>query len=122
VPFPQTERRELYVIITPDAPEIHNAADSGSVATPACTVGQWVTVTRDHGIVPSMSVTWRHLGNLVAAWTGYGREAPAATAADSATYREGITKLQSAFKTSAPRPSTQAREEWMTPAAAVSSR
>jgi biotin carboxyl carrier protein len=68
IPFPQTERRELYAIITPD-----HAEGAQSVATAeslACTVGQWVTVTRDNGIVPSMSVSWRRLGNFVASWTG----------------------------------------------------
>jgi multidrug resistance efflux pump len=118
VPFPQTERRELYVIIAPDAPDVHDAASSGSVATPACTVGQWVTVTRDNGVVPSMSVTWRHLGNLMAAWTGYDRQA---SAAESATYREGVTKLESALRAPIPQQSPQPREEWLTRAAAVSS-
>ncbi len=117
VPFPQTERRELYVIIAPDAPDVHTAADSGSVATPACTVGQWVTVTRDNGIVPSMSVTWRHLGNLMAAWTGFDRQAPAA---ESATFREGVSKLESALRAPAPEAPLQPREEWLTRAAVTS--
>ena len=120
VPFPQTERRELYVIITPDAPDVHSAADNGSVATPACTVGQWVTVTRDNGIVPSMSVTWRHLGDLMAAWTGYDGQVATAQTAESATYREGVTRLQSALRAPAPEQPPQPREEWLTRAATVS--
>jgi hypothetical protein len=51
--FPQTERRELYAIITPDLEERPTGGNAGS---PPCTVGQWVTVTRDNGIVPSVSV------------------------------------------------------------------
>jgi len=121
VPFPQTERRELYVIIAPDAPDVHAASDDGSVATPACTVGQWVTVTRDNGIVPSMSVTWRHIGNLMAAWTGSDRQVSTAPAAESATYREGVTKLQSALHAPAAEVPPQPREEWLTRAATVSS-
>jgi multidrug resistance efflux pump len=116
VPFPQTERRELYVIIAPDGLDVHNAVDDGSVATPACTVGQWVTVTRDNGIVPSMSVTWRHLGNLMAAWTGYDR----ASAAGSETYHQGVRKLKSALRAPAPEQPPQPREQWLTRAAATS--
>jgi multidrug resistance efflux pump len=60
VPFPQTERRELYVIVTPN----RGARDgpTGRARTgAACNVGQWVTVTRTNGWVPSMSVVWRSL-------------------------------------------------------------
>ena len=73
VPFPQTERRELYTIIAPDS-----RTDDGTVhpedaaqhqqSTP-CTVGQWVTVTKDDGIVPSMSVTWRRFETLLTSWS-----------------------------------------------------
>jgi len=68
VPFPQTERRELYAIIAPDG-QTDGAAHAEYTAqheqlTP-CTVGQWVTVTKDDGIVPSMSVTWRRLETLM---------------------------------------------------------
>jgi multidrug resistance efflux pump len=66
VPFPQTERRVLYAIIAPDHAESPSLVATGS---PACAVGQWVTVTRDNGIVPSMSVSWRRLGRLVASWS-----------------------------------------------------
>lgn len=63
VPFPQTERRELYAIIKPG-----NVTDAEQDAQPdssSCHVGKWVTVRRDDGIIPSMSVTWRKVGNLV---------------------------------------------------------
>jgi multidrug resistance efflux pump len=67
VPFPQTERRELYAIIAPDD------AESTATADRSCAVGQWVTVTRDNGVVPSMSVSWRRLGTLLAYWLGSDR-------------------------------------------------
>jgi hypothetical protein len=79
-----------------------------------------VTVTRDNGIVPSMSVTWRHIGNLMAAWTG-SDQVSTAPAAESATYREGVTKLQSALHAPAAEVPPQPREEWLTRAATVSS-
>lgn len=69
VPFPQTERRELFVLVTPD-----NGANGGRLlsADPAkggaaCSVGQWVTVSRANGWVPSASVVWRTLQDRVAA-------------------------------------------------------
>ncbi|WP_035657169.1 HlyD family efflux transporter periplasmic adaptor subunit [Bradyrhizobium sp. STM 3809] len=93
VPFPQTERRELYVMITPDAAADKPAAQPASAATPACTVGQWVTVTRDNGIVPSMSVTWRRLGHLVASLADLDAPTP-----DEATRRAGVTKLDRALR------------------------
>jgi multidrug resistance efflux pump len=114
VPFPQTERRELYVIITPDASDQHGP-ETASVAAPACTVGQWVTVTRDNGIVPSMSVTWRRLGNLMASLAGSDDDRHAATvsAADADTRHAGKAKLVSAFR-SQPMPQTpQLNEEWL---------
>ena len=52
VPFPQTERRELYVLVKPDG---RDRPDSTGAA---CDVGKWVTVTRANGWVPSMSVVW----------------------------------------------------------------
>ena len=61
VPFPQTERRELYAVIAPDDRESElakSAPDAASGETTPCTVGQWVTVTKDKALVPSMSVTW----------------------------------------------------------------
>ncbi|GAC1330617.1 MAG: HlyD family secretion protein [Bradyrhizobium sp.] len=71
VPFPQTERRELYAIISPGSgtngmalPETAGLRDQ---STP-CSVGQWVTVTKENGMVPSMSVTWRRLETFMTSW------------------------------------------------------
>ena len=34
-----------------------------------CSVGKWVTVTRDNGaVVPSMSVAWRQFATFVTSW------------------------------------------------------
>ncbi|WP_316182651.1 HlyD family secretion protein [Bradyrhizobium sp. SZCCHNRI1009] len=114
VPFPQTERRELYVMITPDAADEKPAAQPTSAATPACTVGQWVTVTRDNGIVPSMSVTWRRLGHLVASLTDLDPSEP-----DEATRRAGVSKLDSALR-SQPAQQPVFDEQWLPTARAVS--
>ncbi len=68
VPFPQTERRELYAIIAPDSRTggaVHAEAAVLHEQPASCNVGQWVTVTKDDGIVPSMSVTWRRLETVV---------------------------------------------------------
>lgn len=62
VPFPQTERRELYVLVKPE-PFPAGAAASDSPVEAACGVGRWVTVTRESGWVPSTSVVWRDLGD-----------------------------------------------------------
>ena len=72
IPFPQTERRELYAIIAPDNRTngtVHPEAAALHEQPTSCNVGQWVTVTKDDGIVPSMSVTWRHLETLVTSWS-----------------------------------------------------
>src|SRR5882672_4673809 len=72
VPFPQTERRELYAIIAPDnrtAGTVRAEAAVQHDQPTSCNVGQWVTVTKDDGIVPSMSVTWRRLETLVTSWS-----------------------------------------------------
>jgi hypothetical protein len=63
VPFPQTERREMYVVVKPD-PGALLLATSASGAT-SCPVGKWVTVTRADGWVPSTSVVWQHASSLV---------------------------------------------------------
>jgi multidrug resistance efflux pump len=55
VPFPQTERRELYVLVKQDPIEARGPDGMQS----ACDVGRWVTVTREGGWVPSTSVMWR---------------------------------------------------------------
>ena len=62
VPFPQTERRELYVLV-----EIDDGATGGQVSSraSACNVGRWVTVTRANGWVPSASVVWRSIGTTL---------------------------------------------------------
>lgn len=73
VPFPQTERRELYAIIAPanGGDRVGRPADTArDEETTSCAVGQWVTVTKDNGIVPSMSVTWRRVETLLTSWTG----------------------------------------------------
>ena len=97
----QTERRELYVMIAPDASNV-DASATPNTKTPssACMVGQWVTVTRDNGFVPSMSVTWKQVGNLFAAWTGPGggENASAAVVPDAAVRQTGLTKLQDEFR------------------------
>lgn len=60
VPFPQTERREMYVLVAPEVVPEHTRAAAGAPARgAACNVGRWVTVTRSSGWVPSMSVLWR---------------------------------------------------------------
>lgn len=95
VPFPQTERRELYAIIAPDA-----ANTRTSSAPPACMVGQWVTVTRDNGFVPSMSVTWREVGNLLTSWSGHddGQSVSTATMPDGGIRQTGLARLASEFR------------------------
>ncbi|MDU3094162.1 MAG: HlyD family efflux transporter periplasmic adaptor subunit [Bradyrhizobium sp.] len=115
VPFPQTERRELYVMITPDAADEKPAAEPASAATPACTVGQWVTVTRDNGIVPSMSVTWRRLGHLVASLADLDPAAP-----DEATRRAGVAKLDEALRSPSAAQRSQLDEPWLPVSSAVS--
>jgi hypothetical protein len=64
VPFPQTERRELYVLVRPDTPLRSVVADTGR---DQCDIGQWVTVTRTNGWVPSISVLWRGAGRMLSA-------------------------------------------------------
>ncbi|NPV19389.1 HlyD family secretion protein [Bradyrhizobium aeschynomenes] len=114
VPFPQTERRELYLMITPDAASDSVAPQPASAATPACTVGQWVTVTRDNGIVPSMSVTWRRLGHLVASLTDLDPSEPG-----EATRRAGVAKLDSALRSSSVR-QPDLDEQWLPTTGTVS--
>lgn len=64
VPFPQTERREMYVLVSLDrdsAPEVAESASPPQAArrTTPCSVGQWVTITRENGWIPSASVAWK---------------------------------------------------------------
>jgi multidrug resistance efflux pump len=66
VPFPQTERREMYVVAKPDTdlplsrPTSVDGAPSGS-----CPIGKWVTVTRADGWVPSTSIAWEQASSRV---------------------------------------------------------
>jgi multidrug resistance efflux pump len=77
VPFPQTERRELYVLIEPNRSESSSFAERfGRSSSTACNVGQWVTVHRSGGWVPSMSLVWRRLENVVT--TAFYTTTPAA--------------------------------------------
>ncbi len=76
VPFPQTERRELYVLVKPDAPLRSQTADGGPGT---CDVGRWVTVTRQNGWVPSTSMLW-HLASRALFWnTADAQTRPAST-------------------------------------------
>jgi multidrug resistance efflux pump len=71
VPFPQTERREMYAIVMPeqkDGDGLRTESEEAGQSSP-CAVGKWVTVTRDNGpAVPSMSVVWRQLAAFVNSW------------------------------------------------------
>ena len=61
VPFPQTERREMYVLASIDnaaAPLAAKDMQAPSHAANPCSVGQWVTVSRKNSWLPSASVAW----------------------------------------------------------------
>lgn len=64
VPFPQTERRELYVLVRPDSDP--PKASAGGDQTSTCGVGRWVVVTRANGWVPSISTVWRRGAQVLA--------------------------------------------------------
>jgi hypothetical protein len=78
-------------------------------------VGQWVTVTRDNGVVPSMSVTWREIGNLLTSWSGHGDGTTETTAAPpSPGIRQvGLAKLQSALRSSAAHLTADLEGRWL---------
>jgi len=104
VPFPQTERRELYAIVSPADDHTATVQPAAAMhdrsAQPACPVGQWVTVTRDNGFVPSMSVTWRRLENLIAGLTGGDTGTVVASPApvpDDAIRQSGLAQLAAAM-------------------------
>lgn len=86
VPFPQTERREMYVLVTPESPP---SEASRNVAAPepnrtSCSVGEWVTVTRDGGWIPSTSVVWRSVRNRLTGVAASMFPSQSAQAADRA--------------------------------------
>lgn len=65
VPFPQTERREMYVVVHPDNDQaLRTRGRSGDVEG-SCPVGKWVTVSRADGWVPSTSVLWQKATGLL---------------------------------------------------------
>ncbi|NEU11418.1 HlyD family efflux transporter periplasmic adaptor subunit [Methylobacterium sp. BTF04] len=76
VPFPQTERREMYVLVGFDSadPSSQPASLRRAGQANSCSVGQWVTITRENGWVPSASVAWKNVasgfGIPSAAWNG----------------------------------------------------
>jgi multidrug resistance efflux pump len=104
VPFPQTERRELYAIIAPDSRTDGTvlAEDAAQHEQPTpCTVGHWVTVTKEDSMVPSMSVTWRRLETLVTSWSN--RKTPLQPGDDNERKREtGYATLAAAFRATSP--------------------
>ena len=65
VPFPQTERREMYVLVSLEAREAPALQDRFKAAsrTSPCSVGQWVTITRENGWIPSASVAWKAIAS-----------------------------------------------------------
>ena len=125
VPFPQTERRELYAIIAPDSRTegtLRPEAAAQHEQSTSCNVGQWVTVTKDDGIVPSMSVTWRRLETLMTAWSS--KKMPLQPTDDTERKREtGFAMLAAAFR-SASQAGYQPPdlEDWMPRTDAVVSR
>jgi hypothetical protein len=125
VPFPQTERRELYVIVSPDKKDLAEASTGGGDSQSDCAVGRWVTVTRDNGIVPSMSVTWHKLGEFVAFWnhddnSGSTKQAKsdskpgqqAVPAVDQTTRKAGLAQLRAASEA---KQVAQKNDDWSPP-------
>jgi multidrug resistance efflux pump len=125
VPFPQTERRELYAIIAPDSRTdgtVHAEVAAQHEQSTPCTVGQWVTVTKEDGMVPSMSVTWRRLETLVTSWSN--KKTPLQPSDDNERKREtGYATLAAAFR-AAPQGGSQSAdlEDWLPRTDAVVSR
>jgi multidrug resistance efflux pump len=125
VPFPQTERRELYAIIAPDSRTdgtVHAEVAAQHEQSTPCTVGQWVTVTKEDGMVPSMSVTWHRLETLVTSWSN--KKTPLQPSDDNERKREtGYATLAAAFR-AAPQGGSQsaALEDWLPRTDAVVSR
>jgi multidrug resistance efflux pump len=125
VPFPQTERRELYAIIAPDSRTdgtVHAEVAAQHEQSTPCTVGQWVTVTKEDGMVPSMSVTWHRLETLVTSWSN--KKTPLQPSDDDERKREtGYATLAAAFRAAPQRGSQSADlEDWLPRTDAVVSR
>jgi len=116
VPFPQTERRELYAIIAPDnrtAGMVHAAATAQHDQPTSCNVGQWVTVTKDDGIVPSMSVTWRRLETLVTSWSNK-KDSVQPNEVNERKREAGFAMLAAAFRSASPAEHQSSElEDWM---------
>ena len=116
VPFPQTERRELYAIITPDdrsSSTLHLEAVAQHEQPTSCDVGQWVTVTKDDGIVPSISVTWHRAETLITSWSN--RKSPFQRVGDRNEGRRktGFAMLAAAFRSaSQPRSEAPDPNDW----------
>jgi multidrug resistance efflux pump len=116
VPFPQTERRELYAIITPDdrsSSTLRPEAAAQHEQPTSCDVGQWVTVIKDDGIVPSMSVTWHRAETLITFWSN--RISPFQRVGDRNEGRRktGFAMLAAAFRSaSQPRSEAPGPNDW----------
>jgi multidrug resistance efflux pump len=124
VPFPQTERRELYAIIAPEprvtnASHVQAAADYEQAST--CTVGQWVTVTKDNGIVPSMSVTWRRLETLLT-FRGNNKAPSAPVAGGVKRHEAGLATLAAAMRSGQAQQTLPDNGGWLARSNAVVSR
>jgi multidrug resistance efflux pump len=67
VPFPQTERREMYVLVSLDRDKDARSEASRMVPTQTspCSVGRWVTVTRENSWLPSASVAWGRMAKAL---------------------------------------------------------
>jgi hypothetical protein len=125
VPFPQTERRELYAIIAPvyrTDGTVHAEAAAQQQPPTSCNVGQWVTVTKDDGIVPSMSVTWRRLETLMTSWSD--KKGPLQPDEGNQRRREtGFAMLAAAFRSASEAVLQSPRlEDWMPRTDAIVSR
>jgi multidrug resistance efflux pump len=126
VPFPQTERRELYAIIAPDSRTdgtVHTEVAAQHEQSTPCTVGQWVTVTKEDGMVPSMSVTWRRFETLVTSWSN--KKTPLQPSDDNERKREtGYATLAAEFRAAPQGGGSQSAdmEDWLPRTDAVVSR